>query len=752
MCTDSTGQSRYAISITGCVQGIGMRPYVYRLATHLHLTGWVCNTGQGLNIEVQGLNTAISRFIHTLQQDPPPLAKIITLTKNKVLTCDNEETFCIVESKNTPIHTELPADSGICPDCVADLFDSNSHYHLYPFVSCAQCGPRYTITHTLPYDRCNTTMADFNLCDACLSDYHNVESRRFHAQTTACSQCGPTLSHRFSDVTASITAGNVVAFKGLGGYQLICDAHNRQAISQLRHFKGRYNKPFALMVLNINSAKRFCHVDDHSAATLSSPKRPIVLMACHNKANLAGIAPGLHQLGIMLPTTAAHYLLFYALLGHPSANTDWLHQATSIALVVTSANSQGEPLIYQDHCASDRLKVTTVVSYNRNILHPVDDSVISHVNQQSILLRRARGFTLTPIQLPYAIPETIALGAQKKNTLCITQGDKAYLSTHIGELSHPEARVRWQYTLDAMLTQLAVKPTCIAHDQHPDFYTTQMAHTMAQAMALPCVGIQHQFAHLGAVMVEQPLNTPILGLVCDGYGYGQNGDAWGGELCLIDKTRIKRLSHLHPLILPGGDQVVHEPWRMGVSLLHHMQYNAHPLLANNKARSLYGILQRQINFPTTSSCGRLFDAISALLGICTHASYEGEAPMRMQAYAQLYNRLPVRPITFPITMQPLDMLPAIEYIMHKPTVEAAMLWHSTLAWALAQWVMEFARVHHVKCVMVSGGCFANTLLLSLLKQELALRGFDLLHNHRVPLNDGGISLGQAWLAGRLEQH
>lgn len=700
------------------------------------------NDASGVTLEIQGEMTA--EFINELLAALPPLAKISTIHAQHINVNSKEQQFKIITSQSGKISTIVSPDTAICESCLTELFDPNSRYYHYPFLNCTQCGPRITITQQLPFDRDATVMTDFPMCAACQQDYHNPANRRFHAQAIACQQCGPTLAASIEDIANRIRQGQIVAIKGLGGYQLICDAHNTAAIAKLREKKQRKQKPLATMLLNLASAKYFADVELLEQQNLISAQRPIVLLKKTGHKLPDNIAPELAHIGIMLPYLPVHYLLFHALLGYPNSY-GWLEQQCTTALIVTSANVIENPIIINDGQAQHELNdmADGVVSHNRTIVTRMDDSVLRVINQTPCLIRRARGYVPLSIKLPRVIPPTLALGGYLKNTFCITRDDEAFLSQHIGDLKNKETRDAYHESLQHWLTFLGVKPECVVHDLHPDFYTTHLANEFD----LPTIAVQHHHAHLAAVAAEYHIQKPVLGLALDGHGYGVDGGAWGGELLLLDHITIQRLAHLQPLILPSGDKATREPWYMGASVLHMLGCNNEITRCfSNQAGAalLAALLEKNINLPRTSSCGRLFDAAAALLGVHHNNQYEGQAAMKLES---LVTRPEIMQDGWSIAGQELSLLPLLQKLLNLDPISGANLFHGTLIAALTDLVILWSKKMAINRVLLSGGCFLNKVLSEGLITSLTQANIEVLLPKQVPPNDGGIALGQAWIGG-----
>ena len=734
---------RLQLSIAGQVQGVGFRPHVFRVAQTLGLTGWVKNNAAGVLIEIQG--ESIRDFVSELTKELPPLAKIHTIQTTTCSLINHEMGFQILASERGGVaRAMLSPDMSICTDCLSELFDPNSRYFAYPFLNCTHCGPRLTLTRALPYDRYNTAMDVFPLCEGCQKDYSDPNNRRYHAQPTACIDCGPRLSSSIGEIAKGLSEGKIVALKGLGGYQLLCDARNETSVLTLRQRKNREAKPFALMVLNAQSAEPFVTMEPLERQLLCSPARPIVLLKKKGEQALWSVAPGLSQLGIMLPSTPLHYLVFHALAGYPQGMA-WLDDVQPIVLVVTSANSSGSPIIIDDDLARRDLSgiADHVVSYDRKIHARADDSVVRVIHHLPMLIRRARGYAPEGIRLPYPIPATLALGGHLKNTFCITRHDEAFVSQHIGGLTDGasidffhESLAHWMHLLD-------VKIERIACDLHPDFYTSRLA----QQYDVPIITVQHHQAHLASVAAEHHVLSKAIGLVLDGYGYGTDGQAWGGELFLMEHHGFERLGCLLPIPLPSGELAAREPWRMGASVLHCLGMNegiAGRFKDRPQAPLLAQLLASGRDMPSTSSCGRLFDAASALLGISEMSRYENQAAVELE---NLVTALEVLPNGWSIEQDQLNLLPTFATLLNVSPVRGANLFHGTLVRALVAWIVSLANKTSSRIVLLSGGCFLNKVLSEGVIEQLTHHGFKVFISRRVPPNDGGLSLGQAWVAG-----
>ncbi|QQS54822.1 MAG: carbamoyltransferase HypF [Candidatus Competibacteraceae bacterium] len=753
-----TAPQRRAIQISGQVQGVGFRPFVYRLAVARRLSGFVRNDGAGVTIEIQGTPAALDDFLHALRQ-PPPLARIDALGIRELAPHRLEPAFVIATSGAGAVSADITPDTAVCDDCLAELFDPGDRRYRYPFVNCTHCGPRYTITAALPYDRPNTSMADFPLCPACTREYRDPGDRRFHAQPNACPVCGPHLSLRdatgasveVDDVIAAtldrLRAGEILAIKGLGGFHLVCDAQNAASVARLRQRKQRDAKPFAVMAANLASLAYWVEGDEADWRRLAAPQRPIVLLrqGPDSGRRLSGIAPGLAHLGVMLPYTPLHYLLFHEAAGRP-AGTAWLTQPQPLLLVMTSANPGGEPLVIDDDEATRRLQgiADGFVTHNRAILARCEDSVVT----DNTFIRRSRGHTPQAIRLPQAGPSTLALGGYLKNTLCLTRDDRAYLSPHIGSLDNAATCRALEETMTHLQDILRIVPERVARDLHPDFPSSRLAATYAAERDLPCIAVQHHHAHIAAVVAEHGLREPVLGLALDGVGLGVDGGLWGGELLWVDGANFERLGHLRPLPLPGGDRAAREPWRLAVAVLHLLGRDEEiDRRFGARATIIRHMLEQRINTPETSSAGRLFDAAAAVLGVREVNDYEGQAAMELEALAHRHG--PAQPLMEAFILRDdgaLDLLPLLAALAEgvEPGRGAACF-HATLALALSEWLRWARDRTGLEQVALGGGCFLNRLLSTQLQTRLETAGWRVFTARQAPPNDGGLSLGQSWV-------
>lgn len=735
--------TRTRVRVRGLVQGVGFRPFVYQLAQRHHLTGWVLNDEEGVLLEVQG-DTA--PFLRALQDAPPPLARVDAVEALDVPQAAGEQAFVIAPSERHGRATAaIGADQAPCPRCLDELFDPRARRYRYPFLNCTDCGPRYTITRGLPYDRPQTSMAAFPLCEDCRREYDDPLDRRFHAQPIACPRCGPHLSLPIDEVARRLGAGQLVALKGVGGFLLACDATNEGAVAELRARKERDAKPFAVMVAGVASARRFAHLSDDEAALLQSQARPIVVVRRAGVALASSVAPRLPTVGLMLPSSPLHALLFHELAGRPNG-TAWLEQPLDVALVMTSANPGGEPLVIDDAEARAKLGgiADCVVTHGRDVVVRTDDSVVRVVAGRPTFIRRARGYVPTPVPLADDGPPVLAVGGLLKATVCLTRGKEAFVSQHVGDLDDAATFRFLEETIAHLCRTLEVTPALVAHDLHPDFLSTRAAH----ARGVPTVAVQHHHAHLAAVQAEHGLTGPAVGLALDGYGYGDDGGAWGGELLLVDGARHERLGHLRPLRLPGGDAAARAPWRMAAAALHALGRTAEVLprfAMHGASPALLHMLERGVRAPWTTSLGRWFDAACGLLGVLPRASYEGEAPMVLEG---LVSSPRVLAGAYRVRDGVLDLLPLLSGLDGRTAQDGAELFHGTLAQALVDWTLPALRARGLDTVLLGGGCVMNGVLTQALLDGFAAHGVRAVWPKAVPANDGGLSLGQAWVAQR----
>lgn len=757
--------------IRGLVQGVGFRPYVWRLANELGLSGWVRNDGAGVIAAVNGKNWP--KFKTRLPLEAPRLARIDGIEDEAVDV--SGEGFVILDSESGEVKTAIGPDAAICPECVAEICDPASRRWRYAFTTCTHCGPRYTVSHRIPYDRAQTSLAAFPLCAPCSDEYLAPADRRFHAETTCCPHCGPQLrllsddgqplpGDPVAETLHLLRDGKIVAIKGLGGFHLACDARNATAVAELRERKQREEKPFAMMGLNAASLADFARIGQAELTLLHSIAAPIVLCP-KGDTDLKGIAPGLAWLGAMLPATPLHLLLWHEAAGRPPG-TDWLNEKSELLLVMTSANPQGEPLVIGNDEALERLNgvADTYLLHDRDIVIRCDDSVARATPAGPAFIRRARGYVPVPIALADDGPSVLALGGYLKNTICVMKGREAFLSQHIGGLDNVAAIGFLEETVGHLLAILDVRPDLIAHDLHPDFPSTHLALGLSEKLGIPAIAIGHHHAHIAAICAEHGVNEPIVGLALDGVGLGPHGGAWGGELLHLDRANCERLGHLSPLAMPGGDRAAKEPWRMAVSALHGAGFGYRvggwikQYYPTRDPGPLLTMLARNLRCPPTTSLGRWFDAAAGLLGVRDLMHFEGQAAMELEGLAAQYG--PVEPLPGGYVLREdgaiLDFSPMLSALMgcKDDAAHGAALFHATVAAGLAEWAIAAVNRKNrpemkSASIAIGGGCAMNAVLMSALRGHVAAAGFEVLEARLAPPNDGGLSLGQSWVARRL---
>ena len=740
-----TGNScRKRIRVTGTVQGVGFRPFIYQLAVRHQLAGWVCNTGDGVLIEAEGAEEDLARFLEDIRREAPPLARVEEV-RYEPMPPLGETTFAIRHSEEAPsTRAIIPPDVATCADCLADIRDPANRRYRYPFTNCTNCGPRFTIIEGVPYDRPRTTMRDFIMCPDCRAEYEDPGNRRFHAQPNACPVCGPRVAlddEGGGDVIARaaelLRAGKVLAVKGLGGYHLACDARNDAAVATLRSRKGRAGKPFAIMCRDLEEIRQVCEVDAASARLLLSLAHPIVLLPARPGGGIApGVAPGIDTLGAMLPYTPLHELLLAAFGG---------------ALVMTSGNLSDEPLAFRDDEAQARLGRITdgFLTHDRPIHIGCDDSIARTAPGGTVMLRRARGYVPEPIALPWEAPPIFACGGDLKSAFCLTKGAVALLSQHLGDLEHAAALEHYHRVAEHFREFFDVRPVIVAHDLHPDYHSTRYA----LSLGLPCIAVQHHHAHIAACMAEHHLDDPVIGVAFDGTGYGPDGTIWGGEFLIADYADFRRAGRLAPFPLAGGEAAIKRPGRIALGLLPDAPI---PGLTDAEAGIARAQIARGLNAPLTSSMGRLFDAASALLGICSEVTYEGQAAMELETAAdpeadRAYPYRIDRGELLEVDARPLFAALLADLRAGERTGAMTARFHATVAAFTTEVCEEMRRDTGLNTVALSGGVFQNVLLLGMLLGRLSAAGFAVIYHHAVPPNDGGLALGQAAVAARRYQ-
>ena len=761
---------RTQYKITGIVQGVGFRPFVYRIAHDLDLTGWVRNTPAGVEIEVQGAIDRLNAFEDALQNKLPPLAVVTSRTSSDIVAIDGERFFTILASGTGRADIQIAPDAAVCSDCLREMNDPSDRRYRYPFITCTNCGPRFSIITGTPYDRPKTTMAGFPLCPDCRSEYENPLDRRFHAQPIACHVCGPQvrlltsageqITTHDEAVTRSVElleSGAILAIKGIGGYHLAVDASNHAAVDRLRARKKRDEKPFAVMVASLAAARELALMSDMEERLLSSPEAPIVIVKKRASTPLSPlIAPNNGWLGLMLPYAPLHHLLFAS---HPSSLTPH-HLLT--ALVMTSGNISDEPVVFEDHVALTSLAEIAdyFLLHDRPIHIRCDDSVMRVFQDQPLFYRRARGYAPRAVTLPFPVPPLVATGAELKNAICLADGDRAVLSQHIGDLQNIPTFDSFVHAVTHLSDTLEIKPELIVCDLHPDYLSSRFAGDSG----LPCVQVQHHHAHMASCMAENNLDGRVIGIIFDGTGFGPDGTIWGGEFLVGDYDGYHRAGHFRPVPMPGGDAAVREPWRMTMAYLFQALGDDvflidHPVarILPESEQSLFALmLRRGINSPLTSSCGRLFDAVAALLNLRHFVSYDGQGAIELEAVAELadqvecYSYNVVSSNDAPLQ---LDFSPLLTDIVHDISngVEDSIIahrFHQTVASAAVDICLRISDSTGLDRTILSGGVFQNRLLSEMIYTALVNRGLQVFTHRLVPPNDGGIALGQAAIAGR----
>jgi hydrogenase maturation protein HypF len=744
--------------LRGRVQGVGFRPFLYRIAAERSLRGTITNSDAGVVVDLEGDRGQLHDLLAALPATLPPHAELDDVT-HEWLPARGATALEIVASEDGGGRgARIPTDLATCAQCVAELLDSNDRRHRYPFTNCTGCGPRFTIVRAVPYDRHQTSMSVFALCPQCAAEYADPLDRRYHAEPTACPACGPTLrlvgpdGQRLADdairgAEQLLRAGKVVAVKGLGGFHLAVDARNAGAVELLRRRKGRELKPFAVMVRDVAEARRQARVSEIEAELLCSARAPIVLLQRRPGGDLAGaVAPANPYVGLMLPYTPLHHLLL----------------AELSALVMTSGNLSEEPIAIRNEEAQERLGglADAFLLHDREILVACDDSVVAVTGRGPVLYRRSRGYVPDPVRLGVDAGQALATGGQLKNTFCLTLGAEAFLGPHVGDLDNLESYEQFQRALEHMTRLLRIQPAAVIHDLHPDYVTTRFA----RSLGLPALGVQHHHAHVAAVALDHELEGPVLGLALDGTGYGSDGTIWGGELLLLsDPGRFERLGHLRPFALPGGEACIRAPRRTALSLIQ----GSLGLSELERAAALLGVdpaereavarmIERRVGLVTTTSCGRLFDGIAALCGLGRRVTYEGQPAMELEFLAAdlVADPYPMelagdRPLV-------LDPAPALARILAdlgegSPPQRVAAGFHQGLAEGLARMCARASTLTGVRQVALGGGCFQNRRLLTTMAELLERLGLQAFWPRRVPPNDGGLALGQVAVFAALKE-
>ena len=755
---------RRRFAVHGVVQGVGFRPFVWTLAARLDLQGWVRNTSGAVVIEAEGTRNSLVRFTRALRREAPRLARIYSVESVDIAPT-GECGFRIVESRTVEgEYQPIAPDAATCPDCVSDVVDPTNRRYRYPFTNCTNCGPRFTIIEDIPYDRPHTTMRHFTMCAECRREYENPADRRFHAQPNACPACGPRLwfadasgveveGDAIARAAAAIPRGDIIAVKGLGGFQLCCDARNESAVRRLRERKHRPAKPFAVMCPSLDDARRLTDLSDAEIGLLEGATRPVVLVRLGEHGSGSSIAPsvapGLQEIGLMLPYTPLHHLLL---------------QAVSRPLVMTSGNVSEEPIARQNDEATARLAgiADAYLLHDRDIYARYDDSVVRVVGDTPRMIRRARGYCPLPVQVAAGDDDVLALGAHLKNTFCILKNGRAFAGPHIGDLDNPQALAHHDEALRTYLRLFRSQPATVASDLHPDYASTRLAEAWWDH-GVREVRVQHHHAHIASVLAEHGLRGSVLGVAFDGIGLGPDGSIWGGEFLLCDERSYRRAGHITAVRQPGGDACAREGWRMAVAYLASsgMPAAAPPGwmagaegLPDERRWRLVSRIASTDSAPVSTSAGRLFDALASLLAVAHHSTFEGEAAMRLEALAAAHG--PVGP-SLPIGRHRggdglvLDTVGLVSALVEqrrlgRPAGELAAMFHESLAQGITAMCVDLAAELKLDRICLSGGVFQNALLLARVEDLLRNRDLRVFANQQVPANDGGISVGQALVA------
>lgn len=769
-----SGDRELRLRIAGVVQGVGFRPHVYRLAREYGLGGWVLNDGEGVLVHVEGSSERVGEFHAAVASNQPVLASIesVRVLSDCPLGRERLGSFEIRESQSSgERRTLVPPDTNVCADCCEELRDPSNRRYRYPFINCTNCGPRYSLIRHLPYDRRETTMAEFTMCPACQREYDNPHDRRFHAQPNACAECGPVLSlseptgchfrrgeSALNAAVEALKAGQIVAVKSVGGFHLAVNARDADAVARLRRRKHRDAKPFAVMAANLDIVQAYVECDDSEVELLCAPARPIVLLRKRIGTDLPeSIAPDNPSLGVMLASAPLHYLL---------------QQDPALSLLVmTSGNAAGYPIAYRNDAALDQLfdVADVILHHDRGIETRVDDTVLRVSRHEAIpqpltsFLRRSRGYAPYAVRVPKGVHDIVALGAELKTTVAISHGDQVYLSQHIGDLKNDETFESHQSCIEHLQQLYNLRPEWLACDMHPAFRSTRLAREMAPGKVIP---VQHHHAHMAACMTEHGLEGQTIGVVFDGAGYGLDGTVWGGEFLLGDCAQVRRVAHLRSLALLGGDKAVKEPWRLAFALVERALdgQDAQPLrvprldgLDAQQRHVLRTMLRRGIGIMPSTSMGRLFDGVAALLGVCTDAEYEAHGPIALESLLQrqfellpAYSyRLADHGDAFQIDPDPMIRELLTNVAAGADVAHLSRRFHSTVVEMVRSVCLRLRHRHRVSQVVLSGGVFLNEFLLVNTIASLEAEGFKVYAHQSVPCNDGGIALGQIAVANAV---
>lgn len=732
------------INIQGTVQGVGFRPFVYRLAHELNIKGWIINSSEGVKIEAEGVERNVDDFLKRLRSEKP-VNSIINDFKYSLTPVKNFSEFEIKESNSSSLKTALILpDLATCSDCLAEVFNPTDRRYLYPFTNCTNCGPRFSIIESIPYDRQNTTMSEFIMCDECRSEYENPLNRRFHAEPNACPKCGPQIKlydnkknlaeseNLIKTVCEFILAGKIIALKGLGGYQLLADARNNEAVKRLRERKHREEKPFAMMFPSMEMIKKCCEVSDKEEKLLSSVQSPIVLLKKKkNDFITEEVSPSNNYHGVMLPYTPLHHILMKQL---------------NIPIIATSGNISDEPICINDEEVFEKLKgiADYFVTHNRKIVRQVDDSVVRVIKDKPFMIRRARGYAPYPVIFDEKVPSAIAVGGQLKNTIAISSGKNIFISQHIGDLDSKEAFHAFKKIISDFKNLYDINPVYIISDLHPDYVSTKFA----QLSGINLIQVQHHYAHVLSCTAENKIEGEVLGISWDGTGYGTDENIWGGEFLKVNKDKFERFAHFKYLPLPGGEKAIKEVWRIGASLLYSVTNDKEKVKKFYKdydVSNILDLINKKINSPLCSSVGRLFDGVASLIDLKQSASFEGQAAMQLE---NIINKDIGDSYNFEIIKSEqnnyiidwknvvLNIADDIENQISKQTI--SLKFHN----ALVNIILNVCKLVGIKKIALSGGCFQNKYLIERTIDKLKEAGFDVYWQSQIPTNDAGICLGQ----------
>ena len=746
------------IKVFGIVQGVGFRPFISRIADEFFILGSVANKGSYVEIFAQGTAENLEKFVRAITENAPPRSAILKIDVTEISSEKNFTSFEIVESEHAAGDIFVSPDIAICENCARELFNPADKRYLHPFINCTACGPRLTILENMPYDRERTSMKDFPMCESCKAEYFNPNSRRYDAQPVCCNECGPEVyilnsqekNHdAIKKVRKILASGGIAAIKGTGGFHLACDARNFSAVQKLRESKIRPSKPFAVMFKNLDAVKAECILTDNQKTFLDSPQKPIVLLQKNSACTIAeNVAPQINKIGAMLPYTPLHLLIF-----------DFPDEIKNFptALVMTSGNPSGVPITIDDADALKNLECDVIISNNRKILLRADDSVMDFIDDTPSMIRRSRGYSPLPIfydnsLLPVAscLLPALAIGGELKNTFCLAKNNLLYPSPYIGDVGDLRTVEILKSSIRRMMNLLEIRPEIVACDLHPRYHTSQVAAEFAEKFNIPLIKIQHHYAHILSCMAENNFGGEVIGVAFDGTGYGDDGTIWGGEIFICDTKNYRRVSHIAKFKQAGGDKSARECWRNAISMLKDFSVAKDLNLTDEKNISAQiFMLEKNLNCVESTSCGRLFDAVSAVLGICKVSSYEGEAAMKLQSAAETSTKNFECDFEIENLILPTDKL-FNKIVMQKlnggNVADLAKYFHVQLAEFIAQVCEKISLQTKIKTVALSGGCFQNSLLTSLTIQKLKLRGLNVLRHKLIPPNDGGICLGQALAA------